>query len=286
MGISLQNVSYSYNKKRKIENTIFAIKDITLNIEEKDEFIALVGETGSGKSTLASIFNALKIPTSGDAVIFGIKIKERRKRSENYNNIRKHVGLVFQFPDYQLFEESVLKDVMYGPRNFGKKKDEAEKIAKHALELIKFPVDLYDKSPFILSGGEKKMASIAGILALESDILVFDEPTAGLDPETRNKVINLFKELNQNDHKSIIVITHDMNIVNEYAKRVLVMNDGKLAFDGTPKDLFSLNKDIVKDSHLDYPDTYKIADYLNKNCNMQLDITVKNIDELYEEIIK
>ena len=177
MGISLQKVSYSYNKKRK--NTKYAIKDINLDIRSNDEFIALIGHTGSGKSTLSTIFNALKIPTSGDATIFSIKIKERRRRKDKYNKIRGHVGLVFQFPDYQLFEETVLKDVMFGPKNFGRKKD-AEKLAIEALELVDFPKDKYESSPFTLSGGEKKMVSIAGILSSNPDIIVLDEPTGDI----------------------------------------------------------------------------------------------------------
>lgn len=286
MGISLQDVSYSYNKKRKIEKCKLALDHINLTINKDDEFIAIVGKTGSGKSTLASIFNALKIPSFGDASICGIKIKEKRKRSENYNNIRKQVGLVFQFPEYQLFEETVLKDVMFGPKNFGLKNTEAEVIAKSALNKVNFKEELFDKSPFELSGGEKKMVSIAGILALDSDIYIFDEPTAGLDPISKDNVLKLFNELNTIDHKTIIMISHDMNSVYEYAKRVIVMDEHKLVFDGTPNDLFINHIDIVDKCSLDYPDTYKISKYLNENLNMNLSLDNNNIVKLYEEIIR
>ena len=283
MGIRLENVSYSYNKKKK--GTVYALKNITLSIDDKDEFIALIGETGSGKSTLASLFNALKIPSSGEEYVFGIKIQERRKRKENYNDIRKHVGLVFQFPEYQLFEETVLKDVMFAPRNFGKSKEEAEKIAVSALEMVHFPKEMYDKTPFTLSGGEKKMVSIAGILSMEPDILIFDEPTAGIDPENRNKLTKLFKDLNEQAHKTIIIITHDMNIVSKYAKRVIVMSDGEVAFDGTPEKLFESSEDQIASFNLDYPDSIKIAKYLNEKAGLNLNPNQNDLNSLIKEIL-
>jgi len=284
MGISLKEVSYSYNPKKK--NTRFILKDINLEIKDNDEFVSIIGQTGSGKSTLASIFNALKVPTLGTADIFGITVKNIRKKKENYNLIRKHVGLVFQFSDYQLFEETVLDDVMFGPMNYGKTKEEAIVLAKKALELVHLNESLYSMSPFQLSGGEKKLASIAGILAMEPDILVFDEPTAGLDPDTRKKVIDLFKELNEKEHKSVIIVTHDMNIVLEYSKRVIVMSKPNLIIDTTPYDLFNNHLDIVKSCNIDLPDVYKIIDALNEKCNLNLNKEVKNIDELLEEVLK
>jgi len=284
MGISLEKVSYSYNPKK--QNTIYQVFDISLNIDKNDEFIALVGETGSGKSTLATIFNALKVPTVGDATICGVHLMEKRKRKDNYNNIRKQVGLVFQFPDYQLFEETVIKDVMYGPKNFGMNQKEAEESARKSLELVHFPNDSYDKSPFILSGGEKKMASIAGILASNPDILVLDEPTAGLDPETKDKLLNVLLELNNVQHKTVIIITHDMNIVYQYAKRVLVMNSSRLIFDGTPRSLFLDNKDLVHKANLDFPDTITLSTLLNDKCGLNLRADEKSINELCEEILQ
>ncbi len=282
MGISLQKVSYSYYKKKK--NTKYALKDIDLSIKQNDEFIALVGHTGSGKSTLSTIFNALKIPTSGDALIFSIKLKERRRRKDKYNTIRGHVGLVFQFPDYQLFEETVIKDVMFGPKNFGHKKD-AKDLATHALELVNFPIDKYESSPFTLSGGEKKMVSIAGILASDPDIIVLDEPTAGLDPSSREKVLKLLVELNTIYHKSIVIITHDMNVVYRYTKRVIVMSKGEIVIDTNPKELFINRNDLVEKYHLDYPDTIRLTNYLNNKLGLKLNKYGYTLDELMEEIV-
>ncbi|MBP5343025.1 energy-coupling factor transporter ATPase [bacterium] len=285
MGISLKEVNFSYNPKRK--GTKYALKDINLEISPSDEFIAIIGETGSGKSTLASLFNALKIPTSGEAYVSGIKIKKVRKRRENYNKIRKHVGLVFQMSDYQLFEETVLKDVMFAPLNFKKTKEEALKIAKSSLELVEIDESLFGVSPFTLSGGEKKLVSIAGILAMEPDILIFDEPTAGIDPSTKKKLLKLFRSLNEIKHKSVILITHDMNIVNEYAKRVILMKDGTISFDSSPYDLFVNNRKIVKDANIDLPDSYKIIDLLKEKTSVRFNenIKIKNLGNIVEELI-
>lgn len=283
MGISLKNVNFSYNPKRK--GTVYALKNINLEISDNSEFISIIGETGSGKSTLATLFNALKIPTTGDAFVSGIKIKKIRKRNENYNNIRKHVGLVFQMSDYQLFEETVLKDVMFAPLNFKKTKEEAEIIAKHALELVHIDESFFEKSPFMLSGGEKKLVSIAGILAMEPDILIFDEPTAGIDPSTRNKLLKLFKELNEKENKSIILITHDMNIVNEYSKRVLLMKDGELIFDGTPYKLFIENRNLVKNSNIDLPDCFRIIDLIEEKTNLSIEKNIKGLNDLCEVLL-
>ena len=280
MGISLKEVSFSYNPKRK--GTKYALKDINLEINDNDEFIALIGETGSGKSTLASIFNALKVPTSGDAYVFGIKIKKIRGRGENYNNIRKHVGLVFQMSDYQLFEETVIKDVMFAPLNFKKTKEEAMEIAKKSLSLVHIDEDLFEKSPFLLSGGEKKLVSIAGILAMEPDILIFDEPTAGIDPSTKKKLLKLFKELNENEHKSIIIITHDMNIVNSYAKRVILMKNGEVKSDSTPYELFKEKEDLVRESNIGFPDTYTLINLIKDKVGIDIDKHAKNLDEIAE----
>ena len=280
MGISLKEVSYSYNPKKK--GTIYALKNVSLDIDSKDEFISIIGETGSGKSTLVSIFNALKTPTSGIAVVNDIRLKKTRKRKENYNLIRKHVGLVFQFSDYQLFEGTVLKDVMFAPLNFGKTIDEATKIAKNALSLVHIDESYYEMSPFQLSGGEKKLVSIAGILAMEPDILIFDEPTAGIDPETKRKLIKLFKELNEVYHKTIIIIVHDMNVAYDCAKRVLVLKNSELIFDSTPYDLFVNHMDIVKSANIDIPDVLKIIDSIKKEKGIDLDKHIRSLNELVE----
>ena len=280
MGISLKEVSYSYNPKKK--GTIYALKNVSVDIDSKDDFLAIIGETGSGKSTLCSIFNALKIPTSGVAIVNDVILRKLRKRKDNYNLIRKHVGLVFQFSDYQLFEETVLKDVMFAPLNFNKSVDEAKKIAMESLSLVHIDESYYDKSPFQLSGGEKKLVSIAGILAMEPDILIFDEPTAGIDPETKRKLIKLFKELNEIYHKTIIIIVHDMNVAYECCKRVLVLKDSELIYDSTPYDLFVNNMDIVRSANVDTPDVLRIIDEINLKTGRNLDKHIKTLNELVE----
>lgn len=277
MGINLKKVSYSYNSSKKYP--IYAIEDISLNIDDKDEFIALIGHTGSGKSTLATIFNALKVPTLGEATINSITLRKVRRIKDKYNNIRHHVGLVFQFPDFQLFEETVIKDVAFGPKNFGHKK-EAIELANKALDMVHFPIDKREESPFILSGGEKKLVSIAGILAVDPDIIVLDEPTSGLDPKAKDNIMGILKELNETYGKSIVIITHDMNTVYKYAKRVLLMNKGSLIADLTPEDLFIHNKALVKETHLELPDVIRIRDYIENRFHLGLKENPKSLDEL------
>lgn len=280
MGIRFQEVDFSYTGKTP--GYYEAIKDITLSIEGKDEFIALVGQTGSGKSTLAQHMNALVFPTSGSVTIFDSVITQKRNRKINYNHLRKKVGLVFQFPEYQLFEETVEKDIMFGPLNFKVEESEAKAMALKALELVGLSEAYLKRNPFNLSGGEKKRVSIAGILALDPDILVLDEPTSGLDPMGKRQLMDLFITIHEQTHKSIILITHDMDLVYEYAKRVLVLDKGRLAFDGTPEDLFK--KDDLSTYHLDYPATIQLLKGINSHFHMSLDVYQKNVEAASREI--
>jgi len=280
MGISLKEVSYSYNKLDKP-----ALSNINLDIKTNDEFISIVGETGSGKSTLASIFNYLKVPKKGTLIINDLLIKKNKKIP--YNKIRKHVGLCFQFSDYQLFEESVLKDVSFGPSNFGNSKEDSIKLAKNALSLVDMDESYYNKSPFDLSGGEKRLASIAGILACDNDIIVFDEPTAGLDAYKKNLLLNLLRKLNEEYHKTIIIITHDMNIALEYSKRIILLSHGEMLIDTDPITLFNgSNDEIIKKANIDLPDSIRLRNYLNKKCNLNLKTTFKSTDDLLKELLK
>jgi len=282
MGIRFNRVTHEYPSYSK--KTYKAIQDISLNIEENNEIIALIGHTGSGKSTLAKHMNALIFPTDGSVEIFGNDITKRRNKKINYNNLRKNVGLVFQFPEYQLFEETVEKDVMFGPMNFKVSQAEARVKAKEALELVGLDESYFSRNPFNLSGGEKKRVSIAGILALEPDILVLDEPTSGLDPEGKYTLMNLFSNIHQKTKKTIIIITHDMDLVYQYFNRVIVLRDSKLSFDGTPDDLFKSS--LLKENHLDLPNTVKTLKYLNESMNLNLDIYKKTTQEVIEEISK
>lgn len=282
MGIQFKEVSFQYPGWGK--QFFEALKDISLTINDKDEFIALVGETGSGKSTLAQHMNALIFPTSGTVEINGVSITAKRNKKIKYNNIRQQIGLVFQFPEYQLFEETVEKDIMFGPKNFRVPEEEAREMAKKALNMVGLSDKYLTRNPFNLSGGEKKRVSIAGILAMNPKILILDEPTSGLDPAGKKLLMNLFKSIQKETRKTIIIITHDMDLVYEYTNRVLVLNKGMLEFDGTPNQLFRRH-DIDK-WHLDYPATISVLRSINDKFHYNLDIYQKTIDAAVSTIAK
>ena len=280
MGIYFNEVTHEYSSYTK--KTYKAIQDINLKIEKENEFIALIGHTGSGKSTLAKHMNALIFPTTGSIDIFDNHITSKRDKSIKYNTIRKNVGLVFQFPEYQLFEETVEKDIMFGPLNFKVPLEEAKNLAREALKLVGLDESYLKRNPFNLSGGEKKRVSIAGILAIDPDVLVLDEPTSGLDPLGRDILMELFMDIHKKTNKSIVIITHDMDLVYKYFKRALVLKDGKLSFDGTPDELFK--SDVLQKNHLDYPNTIKTLKYLKSELNLDIDIYKRNIEEVISEI--
>lgn len=255
MSIKVNHVFHSYYKKTP--NEVLALNDVSLNIEE-GSFVALVGETGSGKSTLVQHLNALILPDSGSIEVDEFTIGPKKRKNKKLHDLRKHIGLIFQFPEYQLFEETVIKDVAFGPKNFGFKDEEAKEKAKEALALVNINESYYERTPFELSGGERRRVAIAGILALDPDILVLDEPTAGLDYQGSQDVMNLVKELN-NKGKTIILVTHDMDVVYRYASRAVLMKNGKVDFDGAPVDLFARNE-----KSLDLPFLFDLATKLNE----------------------
>ncbi len=279
MAIKFEQVNFSYPT---FDGSNFsALKDINLEIQEKGEFITLIGETGSGKSTLVQHMNALIRPTTGSVTIYGIKIEQdtKKKGKVKLNPLRQRVGLVFQFPEYQLFEETVLKDIIFGPKNFGVSEEDAIKRAKEVIKNVGLDEEYLKRSPFNLSGGEKKRVSIAGILAMEPDILVLDEPTSGLDPKGRDDLLKLFTDIHNKLNKTVIIITHDMNTVYKYATRVLVMNDGRLVYDGKPTDLFS--KDNIAKWNLDIPDIITITRQLEDRLNVNFGKQPQTIEDLF-----
>ena len=257
MSIKVNNVSFTYMSKTP--NAYQALKGISLNIEN-NSFTAIVGHTGSGKSTLIQMFNALLKPSEGFVDVDGAILDEKTKL-KNVKALRKHVGLVFQFPEYQLFEETVEKDVAFGPRNFGASKEESVQKAHDILLKLGLDETYFTRSPFDLSGGERRKIALAGILAIDPDILILDEPTAGLDPKSAKDIMNLIKELHNNG-KTIIVVTHDMDVVFKYCDHVVVLNDGKIAFDGTPNDLFDNLKD---DYNIEVPKMVEFLNYLKNH---------------------
>lgn len=281
MAISFREVEHNYAGLRK-NDFVTALHNINLDIAAHDEFVAVVGQTGSGKSTLVSHINALLLPTSGQIQIFDYLITPKKRKNPKLKPIRKRIGFVFQFPEYQLFEETVLKDIMFGPLNFGMKEEEARLKALQAAKMLGIGDDLLDKSPFNLSGGQMRKVAIAGILAYNPDILLLDEPTRGLDPKTAQEVMEMFNRVNKEFKKTIIVITHDMNLVYKYATRVIGMKDGSVKFDGKPIDLFS--SDIYKECHLVKPDLLCLIDYLNDKLNLCLDYAIHSEEELIAKL--
>lgn len=237
MGIALENVSFTYQEGTPLAST--ALSDVSLTIED-GSYTALIGHTGSGKSTILQLLNGLLVPSQGSVRVFDTFITSTSK-NKDIRQIRKQVGLVFQFAENQIFEETVLKDVAFGPQNFGVSEEEAEKIAREKLALVGIDESLFNRSPFELSGGQMRRVAIAGILAMEPAILVLDEPTAGLDPLGRKELMNLFKKLHQSG-MTIVLVTHLMDDVAEYANQVYVMEKGRLVKFGKPSDVF---QDVV-----------------------------------------
>ena len=279
MGIQVKNIFFTYQKKAT--NATQALADVSLEIKDND-FLAIVGETGSGKSTLAQMFNALLVPDKGDVLVNDYVINYKNRKSRKLRGLRQRVGLVFQFPEYQLFEETVEKDVAFGVKNFGAKAEEAIERAHVALKQVGLDESYFKRAPFDLSGGEKRKVAIAGILAINPDILVFDEPTAGFDPQSSKDLMNLITELHNNG-KTIIIITHDMDLVNTYTKRVVMLERGQVTFDGTPNELFAYIKGYDR---LDTPSIIKVAEKL-KEKGMDININeIHNNNDLVEAIKK
>ena len=237
MGIALENVSFTYQEGTPLAST--ALSDVSLTIED-GSYTALIGHTGSGKSTILQLLNGLLVPSQGSVRVFDTFITSTSK-NKDIRQIRKQVGLVFQFAENQIFEETVLKDVAFGPQNFGVSEEDAEQIAREKLALVGIDESLFDRSPFELSGGQMRRVAIAGILAMEPAILVLDEPTAGLDPLGRKELMTLFKKLHQSG-MTIVLVTHLMDDVAEYANQVYVMEKGRLVKGGKPSDIF---QDVV-----------------------------------------
>ena len=233
MGITLEQVGFVYQQGTPFEQR--ALSDITLTIE-KGSFTAFIGHTGSGKSTVMQLLNGLSLPTEGRICVDDMTLTAQTK-PKSIKSLRQKVGLVFQFPESQLFEETILKDVAFGPQNFGVSREEAERIAGEKLKLVGISEDLFDKNPFELSGGQMRRVAIAGILAMEPDYLVLDEPTAGLDPRGRRELMALFKKLHL-EGMTLVLVTHLMDDVANYADFVHVLEKGQRILSGRPKDVF------------------------------------------------
>ena len=275
MGITLENVSYIYQNGTPFAST--ALSDVSLTIKD-GSYTALIGHTGSGKSTILQLLNGLLVPTDGEVRVFDTLITPTSVNKE-IRQIRKQVGLVFQFAENQIFEETVLKDVAFGPQNFGVSREEAETIAREKLALVGIDESLFERSPFELSGGQMRRVAIAGILAMEPRILVLDEPTAGLDPIGRKELMNLFKKLHQ-DGITIVLVTHLMDDVAEYADQVYVMEKGRLVKSGEPSFVFQ-DINFMEKIQLGVPKITRFAQKLIKRgaTFKQLPITIEEFKE-------
>ena len=273
MSITLEHLSYVYNPGTAYEK--HALKDVSLEIPQ-GQFVGIIGHTGSGKSTLIQHLNGLMKATSGRLLYEGKNIYE-----EGYDmkQLRTQVGLVFQYPEYQLFEVDVLSDVCFGPKNQGLSKEECEAQAKEALQLVGFPEKYYHQSPFELSGGQKRRVAIAGILAMHPKVLVLDEPTAMLDPNGRKEVLRSVMELRKREHITVILITHYMEEVVD-ADHVFVMDHGHVVMQGTPREIFS-QVDTLKHYRLDVPQVTILADELRKR-GLDIPAGVLKKEELVE----
>lgn len=278
MGITLESVNYTYQAGTPFEGR--ALFDINLSIKE-GSYTAFIGHTGSGKSTIMQLLNGLNVPTEGAVIVNDIKITADSK-NKDIKPVRKKVGLVFQFPESQLFEETVLKDVAFGPQNFGVSIEEAKQLARENLAMVGISEEFFEKNPFELSGGQMRRVAIAGILAMEPEVLVLDEPTAGLDPKGRRELMSLFKELHQNG-MTIVLVTHLMDDVANYADYVNVLEGGKLVRSGYPKEVFQ-DVDFLESKQLGVPKITKFAQQLVKR-GLQLESLPITIEE-FAEVVK
>ena len=278
MSLKLENVSYVYGAGTSTETA--ALKNINIEIE-KGEFVAIIGHTGSGKSTLIQHFNGLEKATEGLVLYDGKNIYED---GFDLRKLRCKVGLVFQYPEYQLFEETVLKDVCFGPLNQGLSMDEAKAQAKVALTLVGIKEELYEHSPLELSGGQKRRVAIAGVLAMNPEILILDEPTAGLDPAGRDKILNQVKELHRKRNIGVVLVSHSMEDVAKYAQRIIVMNQGKIMYDDTPQKVFAHYQSLEK-IRLAAPQITYIMHQL-KDDGLDVDEHVIHLEEARDSILK
>ena len=276
--MKLENVNFTYSPNTAYE--IHALKNI--NIEIRDgEFIGLIGHTGSGKSTLVQHFNGLMKATGG-----AIYYNDENIYGEGYSmkKLRSKVGLVFQYPEHQLFEVDVLTDVCFGPKNQGLSKEEAEARAKKALQMVGLKEKYYKQSPFELSGGQKRRVAIAGVLAMEPEVLILDEPTAGLDPKGRDEILDQLKRIHEERHITIILVSHSMEDVAKYVSRLVVMNHGEKVFDGTPKEVFRHYKELENIGLAAPQITYVVHALRERGIPVSEDVTT--VEEARDEILE
>ena len=255
--LKTENLTYTYSQGTPFEKT--AVKNVNLEIEE-GELVCVMGHTGSGKSTLIQHFNGLLMPTSGKVYLDGEDIWKDKKK---IRDVRFKVGLVFQYPEYQIFEETVFKDIAFGPKNMGLSEDEIKKRVYETAEDIGLPAEYMERSPFEMSGGQKRRVAIAGVMAMRPRVLILDEPTAGLDPKGRDKILRLIKAYQQKTKSTVLIVSHSMEDIAEYADKILVMNKAELFCYDTPVNVFSRSEEIEQ-MGLDVPQITRVFNELKK----------------------
>lgn len=277
MSLILDKVSHVYSPGNAYETV--AIKDVSLKIEN-GEFIGIIGHTGSGKSTLIQHMNGLLTPTSGTIYFNG---KDTSDKEFPKKELRSRVGMVFQYPEHQLFEPTVFEDICFGPKNLGLSKEEIDDRVYEALNLVGFPEELISASPFDLSGGQKRRAAIAGVLAMRPDILILDEPTAGLDPRGRDEILDMIKDMHKKTGNTVILVSHSMEDIARLVDRIIVMNKGEVQYDGTPREVYKNYKELEKMGLKAPQITYLMNDLRSYGFDVSTDATT--VDEAKKEIL-
>ncbi|MHC1724077.1 MAG: energy-coupling factor transporter ATPase [Aminipila sp.] len=279
MSIQVKNLNHVYSEGMPFES--LALDDVSFEIND-GEFVGIIGHTGSGKSTLVQHFNGLLKPKSGNIIINGVDITNP---ATSLKDIRKKIGLVFQYPEYQLFEETVRQDVAFGPLNLGLNKEEAEIRAKEAIELVGLDYgEVAERSPFDLSGGQKRRVAIAGVIAMRPEVLILDEPTAGLDPKAHRELLEVIKKIHKEQSSILILVSHNMQDIANLADKVLVMDKGRLAMSGSPRQVFA-RRDELTTIGLSVPPIAELL-YQLRDKGFEINPDVLNIDEAVEELIK
>ena len=278
MPIEIKNLNHIYMPGSPFETK--ALDDVTLTIND-GEFIGLIGHTGSGKSTLVQHLNGLMKPDSGTVLVDGM---DTGAKETDLREVRRRVGLVFQYPEHQLFEETVRKDVAFGPRNLGCDEAEIEQRVRDACAQVGLGEDVLDKSPFDMSGGQKRRVAIAGVLAMQPRVLVLDEPTAGLDPRGRKELTELIRQLHEDAGNTIVMVSHSMDDIASLAQRIIVMNKGRVAMDGTPREVFSRPQELME-MHLGVPAAARLALRL-REMGYNIPDDVYMLEEIRDLILK
>lgn len=280
MFIHLENVSYTYNLNMPFETE--AIRSINIQIK-KGEFVGIIGHTGCGKTTLLQLISGLLEPTEGRVLIDGVDI---HKEKAKLRDVRKKIGLTFQYPENQLFEESIFKEIAFGPKNLGMIDDLIEEKVKKALEMVEMNYQIYkDRSPFSLSGGEMRKIAIASVLAIDPEVIILDEPTASLDPQNRTSLLKLITNLHRRHKKTVILVSHNMEVIAQLAQRIIVMEQGKVVIDATPRDIFQNYVAQIEKIGLALPQITCIMHRL-KQMGKPVNTGILTIEEAQKEILK